>query len=165
MKGFLVILRGGTTSPSSAIVGNLIFYWLFFFASAASDRGLIRLGETVPRQEESSPAPFISATAAAAKVNMCNNLDFEFSKVKRFFKTNNNKPTTIYHIIPDHIHLTKIQRYLSSFRVLCVESNLLHFRDLEVDWKDAAGKGGERMSEEKNCLNCPFIEEAAAANF
>ena len=165
MKGFLVILRGGTTSPSSAIVGNLIFYWLFFFASAASDRGLIRLGETVPRQEESSPAPFISATAAAAKVNMCNNLDFEW-KVKRFFKTNNNKPTTIYHIIPDHIHLiTKIQRYLSSFRVLCVESNLLHFRDLEVDWKDAAGKGGERMSEEKNCLNCPFIEEAAAANF
>ena len=96
---------------------------------------------------------------------MCNNLDFEFSKVKRFFKINNNKPTTIYHIIPDHIHLTKIQRYLSSFRVLCVESNLLHFRDLEVDWKDAAGKGGERMSEEKNCLNCPFIEEAAAANF
>ena len=50
-------LKAGTASPSSAIVGNLIFYWLSFFARAGSDSlSLIRLGETVPRQEKSSPA-------------------------------------------------------------------------------------------------------------
>ena len=38
-------LRGLPTSPSCAIVGNLIFYWLSLFARAASDRSLICLGE------------------------------------------------------------------------------------------------------------------------